>query len=97
MKEVYKPVGFFRAFFHLMAGMFLAIFVPLTSILNELQSRATSEVSSWSFQLLWYLTMVGTGVALLATAFGAAPWKMYVRRTAYVLFAVLVIVAAGTR
>ncbi len=96
-ESTYKPVGFFRAFFHLMAGMFLAIFVPLTSILNGLGNPATSGARFWSFDLLHFLIMIGTGIGLVATAFGAARWKVYVRRSAYILFAALLILATAAR
>ena len=98
MTPVYKPVGFFRAFFHLMAGMFLAIFVPLIGILNGLgRSPSIPDARFWSLEFPEFLIMVGTGVGLLATAFGAARWKVYVRRMAYVFFAAMVILAATTR
>jgi hypothetical protein len=35
-------------------------------------------------------------MGLLATAFGRAPWKVYVRRTSYTLLAFFVLVAIGT-
>jgi len=77
-----------------MAGMFLAIFVPITSLLNGLERHAASNDSFWS--LLYFLLIPGTGMGLLATAFGKARWKVYVRRTSYTLLAFFVLVAIGT-
>ena len=86
-----KRIVFIRAFFHLLVGMFLGIVVPLTSVLNAISHR-----SSASQMNVYVPLMMTAGVGLLATAFGAARWKVYVRRTAYVLIALLVIFGMGT-
>jgi hypothetical protein len=92
----FEAIEFFRAFFHLLAGMFLAIaiFVPIISLLNGLESHAASNGSFWS--VLYFLLMPGTGIGLLATAFGTSRWKVYVRRTSYTLLAFFVLVAIGS-
>jgi hypothetical protein len=89
-----EAIGFFRAFFHLVAGMFLAIFVPITSLLSGFENHARSYGSFWS--LLYFLLLPGTGIGLLATAFGRARWKAYVRVTSYTVLAFFILVAIGT-
>jgi len=74
--------------------MFLAIFVPVTSLLNGFENHAGSNDSFWS--LIYFLLLPGTGIGLLATAFGRARWKVYVRCTSYTLLAFFILVAIGT-
>lgn len=89
-----EAIEFFRAFIHLTIGMFLAFFVPLTSLLSSFEPHHISNGSFWS--LLYHLLMPATGIGLLATALGTARWKVYVRRISYLLLGFFVLVAVGT-
>jgi len=77
-----------------MAGMFLAIFVPITSLLGGFENHSRSYRSFWS--LLYFLWLPGAGIGLLATAFGRARWMVYVLFTSYVVLAFFILIAIGT-
>ena len=61
----HEVVGFFRAFFHLVLGMFLAIFVPITSLLRGFENHARPNDEFWS--VLYFLLLPGAGIGLSAT------------------------------
>jgi hypothetical protein len=86
-----EAIGFFRAFFHLVAGMFFALFVPITSLLSGFENH----VRPWS--LFYFLLLPGAGLGLLATAFGRARWKLYVRITTYALLVFVILIAIRVR